>query len=151
MTNTAMRLPKVLLIVGVVTFVVIGSCILSIFVNRRREQQLRVQQREALAQQLGVEIVDFPSETLFPAGYLEAVLKPGASVEEVHRIVQGYELALVCQDDAEVYYFYRKDDFEAVRIQLLYDDDKRFYELRTEDNDSMTIYTGNCEVGQLSE
>jgi hypothetical protein len=137
--------------VGVVTLVVIGSCSLSVFVNRRRERQLRVQQREALAEQLGVEILDYPAEKLFPAGYFEAVLQPGVSVEEVHRIVQGYELALVCQDYAEVYYFYSKDDFEAVRIMLLYDDEKRFYELRTEDNDSMTIYTGDCEVGQLSE
>ena len=146
-----MRVPRRLLLVSIIAFVIVGLCSLYVYVPRARERRLRVQEQQALAQQLGVEITDYPPADLFPAGYFSAMLKSGASVEEVHRIVQEYELALVCQDYAEVYYFFSKEDSEALRIKLFYDNEKRFDFLSGEDDDSMTIYTGDCSPGQLSK
>jgi hypothetical protein len=116
-----------------------------------------MEKQEDLANKLGVKIKDYPSETVFPVGYFYTILRPGMSVDEVHIVVQGYEKAFRCRSPVEVYYYseiyyyFHSEDLKAVRFQIFYDKQERFEKLQGEDDDSRTISTEGCEIGQIEK
>jgi hypothetical protein len=108
-------------------------------------------QQKRLAQELRVNIEEYPFPELFPAGYFDEILDPGIPVSDVHELVTGYDLVKICDSYKEVYYYFDSTDEGALRFEILYDDKKNYKELRTEAGDSRTIYTKNCRNGIISE
>lgn len=113
----------------------------------------REEQRQALADELGVELASYRYLTVFPFEYLEENLEKGAPIDEVHSVVRGYERVVQGHEGgtAEVYYFYTSDDDTAVRIEVGYDHDLKLRSLMSEDEDSGGIYIGGCTEGRIGE
>lgn len=108
-----------------------------------------VKKQQELAREFGVQLDDYPSS--FPAGYFYAVLEPGMSISEVHKIVRGYEEVLHCGDGMEVYFYLTTDIKDAQRFYIFYDEQARFARLQTEDNDSRRVLPDGCASGPLKE
>jgi hypothetical protein len=112
-------------------------------------------QQENLANDFGVRINDYPYEMNFPLGYFYAVLKPGMSIDEIHKLTRGYEKVDRCRTSItgpfykEVYYYYSSDDLQALRFQMFYDNKEVFTNFQSEDNNSRTISTKDCELGLI--
>jgi hypothetical protein len=85
----------------------------------------------------------------FPSHYFYLILKPGMSIGEVHNRITNYKKVLNCSNISEVYYYYTSDDDTARRIEIIYDEERRFKELRGEENDSRTIQINGCVEGTL--
>ena len=116
-------------------------------------RELREKQ-ELMAQELGVKVNDYGPAIRFPWGYLRVRLIPGMSVKQVHQIIPNYEAVYRCETDSipsEIYYFFSKDDDKALRIEVVYDEHKRYQFLRPEDKNSAKISVRNCEPGYLDE
>ena len=108
-------------------------------------------QQEALAEEIKVNISDYSYEYVFPVGYFETVLKPGMSLEEVHRIVIGYEEVFNCYQDLELYYYFSSDDHKAIRMLIIYDEHKKYTEIQGEEPGSPTIFVTGCSPGLLDD
>ena len=116
-------------------------------------RELREKQ-ELMAQELGVKVNDYSPAIRFPWGYLRVRLIPGMSVKQVHQIIPKHEAVYRCKTDSvpsEIYYFFSKDDDKALRIEVVYDEHKRYQFLRPEDKNSARISVRNCESGYLDE
>ncbi len=109
----------------------------------------RKAQQEQLATNLGVSIDDYPYQGDFPAGYFYRVLKPGMTYEEVHHMVREYESVYRCFGTDEIYYYFSKNDDDALRFALYYDEEGRYVELQGEDPNSRTLSLGGCSPGLL--
>ena len=108
-------------------------------------------QQRQLANTLGVALGNY-RETDFPFQYFDQTLKPGMSIKDVHQIMRGYELTFKCQDWGEVYFYYSKDEKDAFKYMLLYDDDGKFESFITDDPyNSMGISTSGCAEGLLDD
>jgi hypothetical protein len=66
----------------------------------------------------------------------------------VHEIVVEYEQVFRCGDRGELYYYYSKDEANAVRFKIIYDFDGKFHKLMGED-DSSKLYDEGCVPGLL--
>lgn len=111
----------------------------------------REKEQANLAKDLEVEIAEFPPVSSFPSSYFRSVLKPGMTLSEVHSIVKGYKKVLRCGFQSEIYYYFGTDDKGAHRIEIFYDQDKKYKKLMGEEPDSRTIQTWGCTPGQLTE
>ena len=108
-------------------------------------------EQEKLAQKFGVEIEDFPDERYFPEGYFYTILKPGITSKEVHDFIQGYEKVLHCGGYREIYYYFSSDDAQSLRFEIIYDEQGKYKDIRSEDDDSRTIRTEGCELGLITD
>ena len=108
-----------------------------------------VKKQQELAKEFGVNLDDF--QYAFPSEYFYAVLTPGMSMSEVHKIVRGYEQVLHCGDSEEVYYYLTTDIKDTDRFYIFYDDQGKFKSLQTEDNDSRKALNKYCVSGLLNE
>ncbi len=116
------------------------------------KQNALKEKQEALAKSLGVQIQDYPYQSVFPAGYFYSVLKPNMPLDEVHNIVRGYESVYNCYGTDELYYYFSKDSKKAVRFALYYDEQGYFIRLEGEDPDSRTLsLSSECSVGPLEK
>jgi hypothetical protein len=104
-------------------------------------------QQEALAKQLGVKIEDHSYPKAFPEGYFYEVLKPGMSPHEVHEIIKYYDVIYSCEDYKEIYYYFSKNDDQALRFQIFYDKEGKFEKLQGEDDNSKYIKVNDCILG----
>jgi hypothetical protein len=143
------------LIIGMAIFVLLTCVsIISMWVYFSHRNPYKKEQ-EKLAILLGINIKDYPYERAFPIGYFYKVLKPGMSISEIHGLVQGYEKVLRCSTGepayyySEVYYYFGTGDQDALPIELFYNEQGGFEDFQTEDDDSRTINTHGCEVGQI--
>jgi hypothetical protein len=110
----------------------------------------RTGQQEALAENLGVRIHDYPYPADFPVGYFYTVLRAGMTYDQVHGIVRGYLSAYQCYGIDEIYYYFSRDEHTALRFRIGYDQQGRFVELEGEDPNSRTLGVGpGCSVGLL--
>ena len=111
----------------------------------------RTRKQQALAQQLGVGAAEYPYPASFPAGYFDTVLTPGMALQEVHRVVQGYDHVYHCDGDIkyELYYFFGSDNHEAILLLIDYDRQQKFEDLRSSDWDSPTLGGQACAEGLL--
>jgi hypothetical protein len=107
--------------------------------------------REDLADKLGVEIQDYPDESMFPLGYFDVTLESGMTLNEIHEIVQGYEKVLHCRTYSEIYYYFSTEDDKALRFEITYDEQMRLRRYQEEEIDSRTITTNGCDNGQIPE
>ena len=122
---------------------------------------------EKLAEVLGVK--DELSRYIrgFPILYFDEKLDPGISMQEVHKIVKGYEVMYDCGID-EVYYFYSTSQRKALRIMVSYgyneedvereykegkgwvnileEEDLYYMYIRGEDDDSWMLGVDGCEM-----
>ena len=140
-------------------FIIIGSVILLTFIAIgfywifSQNRNPYISKQNSLANKLDVKITDYPYQSSFPAGYFNEVLKPGMTIGEVHRIINGYEKAYRCRSlletyyYREVYYYYSTEDTKALRFQIFYDKQEKYTRLEGEDADSRTILTNDCELG----
>lgn len=106
-------------------------------------------EKAQLAAQLGIDPQTLDRYPYFPLDYFLEVLKPGMSRQEVHQMVRGYKKVFRCGQYAEVYYYYSQDDRRALRMEIIYDEQERYREIRGEDPDSRTISTTGCIPGQF--
>jgi hypothetical protein len=104
-----------------------------------------------LAERLGVSLVEdyYPTST-FPKNYFLSVLNQEMTRSEVHKIVVEYEQVYTCGKLGELYYYYSKDEANAIRFEIRYDFDGKFRELMGEDNSSR-LYDKDCIPGPLDE
>lgn len=109
----------------------------------------RIKQRD-LAEGLGVKVEDFTPTSYFPETYFFSVLKPGMTKNEVHEIVVEYEQVFTCNNLDELYYYYSKDEADAMRFMILYDFNGKFHKIMGED-DSSKLYDEGCVPGLLDE
>jgi len=72
-------------------------------------------------------------------------------MEEVHRLIQGYEVAYRCPHRREVYYYYSSNDNEALRFEVSFDENQRVLGLSGEDSNSRVISINDCSPGWLGE
>jgi hypothetical protein len=135
---------------------VVVLLVILIGVSEYKSKYLPTIQRNNMAKELGIKSIDeYPPPINFPYGYFESLLKPGMSLEEVHKIVRGYKRVLTCNKNKkiyyfeEIYYFYSIDDEKALRMRILYDPEKRFKEIRVEDLNSRTYSVTGCDEGEL--
>ena len=103
-----------------------------------------------LANELDVNIKDYPSPKVFPLGYYETRLSSGTDILEVHQVISGYSKVLNC-DEREVYYYFSSDGSYALRIEVWYNDDLTVSAINGEDEDSRTIRTDGCTEGRIRE
>jgi hypothetical protein len=107
-------------------------------------------EQKDLANELGVSINDYPYRSSFPSGYFYSVLEPGMTLDEVHSIIMGYKKVLNCDyRRREVYYYFSTEDTKALRFEIVYDDNLKYWKFRGEDDDSRTIWTKSCEPGLI--
>ena len=85
----------------------------------------------------------------FPTHYFYLTLNPGMSIDEVHKRVTNYKKVLNCSNTWEIYYYFTDDDDTARRFEIIYDEERRFKELRGEEDDSPTIQITVCAEGTL--
>jgi hypothetical protein len=71
------------------------------------------------------------------------------SKDEVHSIVVEYEQVYTCSKWRELYYYYSRDDHEAFRFMVLYDNQEKFFRFEGEDDDSSTLSKAGCVPGLL--
>lgn len=115
-----------------------------------------IRQQEKLANELSVDLNRWPYVTSFPASYYASTLEEGMTRRQVHEAIKGYERVFKCGPDTrgfteEIYYFYSSNDDTALRMQIVYDNQKRYFRTQGEDRNSRTITTTNCQVGQWDE
>lgn len=108
------------------------------------------EKQETLAKTLGVDVNTNARSAPFPLGYFIGKL-PGSTLEEAHRLIQGYEAVYHCGGNIEVYYYYSTNDNDALRMQVGYDDDKRVIRADGEDSNSRVISIKGCPLGRLGE
>jgi len=83
-------------------FIICVILVLFIIINTRISTDMQERMAEELASELGVRISDYPYEKSFPVGYFYTVLKPGMTIEEVHKIVRSYKQVLRCKSYSEI-------------------------------------------------
>lgn len=115
------------------------------FMEPQRETQ------EALANELGVRVEDYPPRSSFPVEYFYSVLSQGMTITDVHSVIRGYEKVLHCGSTSEIYYFYSPDLESAKRFKIIYDNQGKFVRLEGEEDDSHTIQIFGCETGQIEK
>ena len=103
-----------------------------------------------LAQRLGIDRDAYPDISTFPINYFLVTLKPGMTKSEVHEIVKEYERVLHCRRYSEIYYYYSKDDDKALRFEVFYDEEGKYFDISGE-GDSSKLYDEGCVPGLLSE
>lgn len=113
-----------------------------------KQNALTVKQEE-LALKLGIEIEDYPNKAAFPKGYFYTVLKPGMTIEEVHLKIIEYEQVFSCYGTDELYYYLSRNDEDALRFMIHYDNEGRFVRMYGEDDDSRTLSSRGCISGLL--
>lgn len=91
---------------------------------------------------------DYPPASAFPSSYFFYVLERGMTKKEVHEIVVEYEQAFTCNSIDELYYYYSKDEADAMRFKIIYDFDGKYYRL-IEEGDSSIFYDEECVPGLL--
>ena len=82
----------ILVVLSIMTFY-------SLFIHKENNPY-RTEQ-ENLARELGVAIDNYPGAMTFPSGYFFTVVKPGTTIQEVHKIVKGYEKVYHCKPKTE--------------------------------------------------
>jgi hypothetical protein len=112
--------------------------------------------RTGLASALNVDLYHFPWPLTFPASYFGPQLTTGTSLDNAHAIVRGSQRILHCPADSggsasEVYYFYSASDADALKLEVIYDAEKRVERVVIEDKDSMPISTTGCLDGYLAK
>ena len=111
-----------------------------------------VQKRKVLADLMSVSLEQYP---YFPDDYFPEKLIEGMSIEEVHRIMIGYEKVYNssnCSEDSscyEVYYYFSTDENKADRIQIMYDENFAIQKIMQEDNNSKTLTTNGWDEGLI--
>lgn len=143
---------KVRCTVASVTPFLIAACIgslLVITVGCAGDRTDRAATQKQVAIELGVDPQQVDQYKYFPLDYFMEALKPGMVRQEVHRIVRSYEKVFRCGQFTEVYYFYSASDSKALRMQIIYDEQGRYREIRGEDENSRTISVAGCQEGQL--
>ncbi len=110
-------------------------------------------QQRKLAENLGVQMNDYAASYAFPVGYFHEILKPGMTLEEIHKLVKGYASVYSC-GYSEVYYYFSKNDSRAIRFEINYDQPSAgvyvFLSLQTEDDNSHSIHMHACKLGPLA-
>jgi hypothetical protein len=111
------------------------------------------QKQQALAQHLGVRVEDYAYPESFPLKYFQSTLRQGATINDVHSVIQGYDKVVQCQFGglAEVYYYFGTDDKKAMRIQVSYDEGARLRGIGGEDNNSRSIQVKDCVPGRIGD
>ncbi len=141
---------KSIRILGVLIIAVVAISFL--YVSPAMKQSALRDKQEGLAKSLGVKIENYPYQADFPAGYFYSVLKPGMTYDEVHRIVRGYASVYRCYETDENYYYFSKEDDEALRFRLVYDAQGQFVKLQGEDPNSRTLgLRPGCSIGLLGK
>jgi hypothetical protein len=105
--------------------------------------------QEELAQQLGIQISDYPGPISFPTGYYLSILEKGMNRKEIHTIIRGYEKVYHCNQYSEIYYYFDTRDDSAIRFKVLYDSDGYYKEIIGEEPDSPTLRLDGCAEGQI--
>jgi hypothetical protein len=116
-----------------------------------REHTLHKKQDE-LAKTLGGQIEDYPYPDSFPIGYFHSILEAGATYEEVHSIVRGYDAVYHCEDDFnyEIYYYFSLDENYSTIILISYDEQKMYEGMQaSSDPNSRTLGGHACGEGPL--
>lgn len=146
MVEKTFRVVLLLIIAGIISL-----CMYPSLRNFKRGFVLKPQQ-EKLATRLEVKIQDYPYEHDFPAGYFNAILKPGMTLSDVHALVKGYKEVYQCFGWGELYYYFSGDEEKAVVFLLTYDNAGKFVDLRGGDpfGDSFGVWPG-CSMGLLGE
>lgn len=133
------------LIITILFLLLITACALTMTNNNFQAKQ------EALAKVLNVKINDYPDTERFPLGYYESVLVPGMSVHDVHALIKGYDIVYNCYGTDELYYYFSKDENDAVRFKIYYSTQQTYENILGEDNNSRTLSVGECIKGPLPE
>ncbi|HVN53757.1 MAG TPA: hypothetical protein VMT46_05455 [Anaerolineaceae bacterium] len=146
---------KPLIILGsVFLLIIMAICLFSVLLQNQNPYKSK---QDSLANELGVKVTDYPYQHSFPAGYFNEILKSGMTVDEVHKIIKGYEKAYRCRSPVEtyyyreVYYYYSLEDTKALRFQVFFDKQEKFTRLEGEDDDSRTILIKDCELGIIEQ
>lgn len=144
---------KVKKIVSVVIYIVmVGAAIVALlFLPYVLTHFTTIIKQIQLASQLGVRIQDYPNPMVFPVGYFYSVITPGMSMRDVHSIVIGYEQVFNCFGTDELYYYFSTDEKDAIRFEIIYDDQGRHKEFLGEDLYTRTLSIGICTPGLLEE
>lgn len=125
------------------------SCLIPFLIWRlQREQNPILAQQEKLATELGVNISDYPGPRSFPTGYFYTTLNSEMTVEEVHKIVKGYEKVLICTTPSEVYYYFSQDDTKALRFEIVYYRGK-YHDMLGEGDSAGRLSIEGCIPGQM--
>jgi len=136
---------KILIIfLGILLFSIFIICIKSY-----REQKYFSQEQEKIAKILGTQIENFPPSQHFPYGYFDKKLKKGMSLSEVHSIMKGYVSVYRCSDLLENYYFISENDNNTLEFSIIYDEDKLFSELISEER-GYHFLSPECIPGQVN-
>jgi hypothetical protein len=140
--------------IGVFVLLILAICLLFGPSEERNPYQA---QQDRLAAEFGIRVTDYPYVRSFPAGYFYTLLKPGMSVDEVHKVLRGYEKVFRCGSPVdpyysrEVYYYFSSDDSKALRFQIFYDKQEKYENIQGEDSNSRSIPVDNCEEGLIEK
>lgn len=97
-----------------ILLVLLGSCLICVGFPLWANRDPYERKRANLAQELGVNLTNYPPRG-FPINYFEEAIAPRMSSEEVHKIVRGYDAVFLCDTNRELYYFFSTDDNKADR------------------------------------
>jgi hypothetical protein len=112
-------------------------------------RNIYIKKQIALANKLDIEFSDSQIPINFPLNYYYEVLKPGMSIDEVHKIIISYEEVYRCGDLREVYYYFSNKDDDALRFTIFYKKDTLNFEMiQGEDSNSRYIKVDNCLKGR---
>lgn len=81
--------------------------------------QYKLNQRR-LADQLDVNVKDYSGQYTFPVSYFRTVISQEMNIEDVHKIVTGYEQVFQC-GESEVYYYFNTSDDNALKFKIYYE------------------------------
>jgi len=131
-----------------IMILILGLCALPWLVSELKSLSYAPQQKQ-VAEVFKVDLKNY-REVDFPFQYFDETLKPGMSIKDVHQIMRGYELTFKCQDWGEVYFYFSKNEKEAFKYMILYDDSGKFESFITDDPyNSMGVSTSSCVKGLL--
>lgn len=137
-------------ILGLLLFFCIFLSIASYYPTYKKTQET-IARRERLAELIKVSLDEYPD---FPYDYFSSTLKPGMSIEEVHKVVIGYEKVFKSVDASyhcEIYFFLSSREDLATRMKITYTDDYKFARMNYDDGtDSLTIRLGTLPEGLLT-
>lgn len=144
-----------MMIKKIMKFLILGAFLLGIlvivlFMINSKADPYKAAQLE-LARNLGVEVSNYPNPKIFPVGYFRSVLNQNSTLEDVHKVVSGYKKVYRCGGLAEIYYYYSEDDGEALRFQIIYNNNLKFKTLQGEDEDSRYLNPNGCVEGRITE
>ena len=127
----------------------ISLLILCLFIWHKYQVHLLKEEQIALGKNLGVNAENYSKD--FPIDYFHSKLTPYMSINDVHKLIVGYDKVFRCSEINEFYLYFSNDPDKAIHFSIMYQNwnDLRFDHMEFTDQNSGYPDIDDCKEGLL--